>query len=343
VEHSDLLLRVDGLVMHFPAWRRRLLDPYPPMVQAVNGVTFDVRRGETFGLVGESGCGKSTTAHCVVRLHQPTAGRVVFDGQDITTLNGRGLRRLRRRVQMVLQDPVSALDPRVPAITSVTEPLVAHGIGDARSRQRKVHALLERVGIHPDDARRYPHELSGGQCQRVAIARALTLEPALLVLDEAVSALDVSVQAGILNLLRDLQREFQLTYLFIAHDLAVVRQMCDRLAVMYLGQVVEQGDREQLFTEPLHPYTQALMSAIPIPDPHREATRERIILTGDVPNPADPPPGCRFHTRCPIGADKEICHQNAPPLVEHTPSHRCACHYPAVRIQVPGGVPGTAA
>lgn len=334
--YGSPLVSVEGLVKHFPAWKKQLFGTRPPDIQAVNGVSFSVKKGETFGLVGESGCGKSTVAHCLAGLTGATSGGVSIDGVDVGSVKGRDLRNFRRKVQLVPQDPVSSFDPRRPVLASVMEPLVIHSIGDHASRRHRLREILDRVGMSEEIANRYPHELSGGQCQRLAIARALTLSPSVLILDEAVSALDVSVRAAILNLLRELQDDLDLTYIFIGHDLGVVRQVSDRLGVMYLGQIVEQGTREEIFESPLHPYTQALMSAAPIPDPDTEVGRDRIILRGELPHPANPPSGCRFHPRCFVGRDEPSCQQIEPKLQTGEFEHPVACHYPGLRIDPPG-------
>ncbi|HEX2465886.1 MAG TPA: oligopeptide/dipeptide ABC transporter ATP-binding protein [Thermoanaerobaculia bacterium] len=325
----DEILRVEDLRVHFPLHSGVLFRKQVGAVRAVDGVSFSVRRGETLGLVGESGCGKSTTALAVLRMVEPTAGRIVFEGRDITTLDRASMRPLRRRMQMVYQDPFGSLDPRMKVRDLVGEPLIVHGMADDRAAYRdRVADLIEMVGLLPDMADRYPHEFSGGQRQRIAIARALALEPALLVCDEPVSALDVSIQAQIVNLLMDLQERLGLTYLFIAHDLSVVRHISDRIAVMYLGRIVEQASRDQLYRDPKHPYTEALLAAVPIPDPELEAARPQQVLKGEVPSVLHPPSGCRFHPRCPkalpecsttepllrpIGAGREVsCHLHVP-------------------------------
>jgi oligopeptide/dipeptide ABC transporter ATP-binding protein len=317
---SDVLVRVDGLEVHFPP-KRRGGDP----IRAVDGVSFEVHRGETLGLVGESGCGKSTTGLALLRLVEPTSGRVDFDGVDLRTLSRRELRRFRRRAAMIFQDPYASLDPRRAVGDAVGEALDIHGLHQGkRERPRRIAELLERVGLHPDVAERYPHEFSGGQRQRVGIARALAMEPDFIVCDEPIAALDVSIQAQVMNLLAELQDEFGLTYLFIAHDLAAVQHVSDRIAVMYLGRIVEVAERRDLYTAPAHPYTRALLSAIPLPDPARERERQRIRLVGEVPSPADPPSGCRFRTRCPEVF--EACGRLDPDLqlVAHG-THRAAC------------------
>jgi oligopeptide/dipeptide ABC transporter ATP-binding protein len=317
---ADELVRVRGLVKHFP------LEGSDDVVRAVDGVTFEILRGETLGLVGESGCGKSTVGRCLLRLIEPTAGEVEFDGRDVLATDGRSLRELRREMQIIFQDPYASLNPRMRVRDIVGEPLVIHGLKDKEERRTRVAELLSKVGLDPDYMNRYPHEFSGGQRQRIGIARALALNPKLIVADEPVSALDVSVQAQVVNLLQDLQSEFGLTYLFISHGLAVVEHISTRVAVMYLGRIVEVASAEELYVRPLHPYTQALLSAIPIPDPTRK--RERIILTGDVPTPINPPSGCRFRTRCPIAIAE--CAQIDPDLREISPGHTVAC------IRVPG-------
>jgi oligopeptide transport system ATP-binding protein len=314
------LLEVEGLTKHYPVRQGILLAREIGLVRAVDGVSFRIDRGETLALVGESGCGKSTTARLVLRLIEPTAGTVRFDGVEVA---GAALRTLRRRVQVVFQDPYASLNPRLRVGDTIAEPMEVHGIGDAASRAARVKELLGLVGLAPYHAQRYPHEFSGGQRQRIGIARALAVQPDLIVCDEPVSALDVSIQAQVVNLLKDLQRRFGLSYLFIAHDLAVVRHMADRVAVMYLGQIVETAPKQTLFAQPLHPYTRALLSAIPHPDPRRRGQVKPI--GGDVPSPMNPPPGCRFHTRCPLAQPR--CKAEMPGLRELAPGHQVACHY----------------
>lgn len=316
------LLVVDNLVKHFPI-RGGFLQRVQAYVKAVDGVNFTVKEGETLGLVGESGCGKTTTGRTILRLTPATSGKVFFDGKDIFALNSRELKKLRREMQIIFQDPFSSLDPRMPVGESIAEGLRAHNIGSAQERRQTVAEMLVRVGLRADHARRYPHEFSGGQRQRIGIARALALQPRLVVADEPVSALDVSIQSTVLNILKELQDEFGLTYIFIAHDLAVVEYICDRVGVMYLGKLVELAESETLFTKPLHPYTQALLSAIPIPNPRRR--RQRIILKGDVPSPRNPPSGCRFHTRCPI-ANEDSCQTIEPVFEQKRAGHWVACH-----------------
>ncbi len=322
---DDLLLRVRGLQKHFPI-TKGLLRRQVGAVRAVDGIDLDVHRGQTLGLVGESGCGKTTTGRMLVRLLEPTAGTIEFDGQDITHLSAGRMRPLRREVQMVFQDPYSSLNPRHTVGTIVGAPFSLQGVQTEQGTKRTVQALLERVGLSPEHYNRYPHEFSGGQRQRIGIARALALSPKLIVADEPVSALDVSVQAQVINLLEDLQDELGLTYVVIAHDLSVVRHISDRVAVMYLGALVETADRTDLYERPRHPYTVALLSAVPVPDPQRAGRREQIRLKGDPPSPADPPPACRFHTRC--WKAQDVCSQVAPPLVELAPGHQVACHFP---------------
>jgi oligopeptide transport system ATP-binding protein len=321
---SEVLLEVRDLVKHFPIGGGMFTKPVG-VVRAIDGVSFTIRKGETLGLVGESGCGKTTTGRCILQLEQATSGSVVFEGIDMVTLDAAELRAVRRRVQVIFQDPYSSLNPRMTIGQILAEPLKVHGIvKEAGARADRVSELLTQVGLLPQHAGRYPHQLSGGQRQRVGIARALAMEPSLIICDEPVSALDVSIQAQIINLLEDLQARLGLTYLFIAHDLSVVRHISDRVAVMYLGKLVELADRKAIYDEPLHPYTRALLSAVPIPDPKVEAKRERTVLRGEVPSPLNPPSGCVFHPRCPIAVDR--CSAEVPALREIRPGHWAACH-----------------
>jgi oligopeptide transport system ATP-binding protein len=301
---GEALLEVEDLQVYFPVTSGIIFQRKVADVKAVDGVTFTVKRGETLGLVGESGCGKSTTGKAILQLNRPTAGSVNFEGTDLTKIKGGELRRFRRKMQMIFQDPYASLNPRMSVGSIISEPLTIHKLAKGSEKKDKVQSLLQTVGLNPYYANRFPHEFSGGQRQRIGIARALAVEPDFIVCDEPVSALDVSIQAQIINLLEDLQAEFGLTYLFIAHDLSVVRHISDRVAVMYLGHIMELTDRDSLFENPLHPYTKALLSAVPVPDPAIERQRERIILLGDVPSPLRPPPGCVFNTRCPIAIDE---------------------------------------
>ncbi|MDH5607058.1 MAG: dipeptide ABC transporter ATP-binding protein [Anaerolineae bacterium] len=321
---EETLVRVENLTKHFPITRGIVFQKEIGAVQAVDNVSFDIRKGETLGLVGESGCGKSTTGRTILQLYKPTSGKVIYSGEDLTTTNAEGLRHLRRNMQIIFQDPYASLNPRLTVGDIIAEPLEVHRIGTKEERRERVKELLELVGLNPYFINRYPHEFSGGQRQRIGVARALALRPDFIVCDEPISALDVSIQAQVVNLLEDLQQELGLTYLFIAHDLSMVRHISDRIAVMYLGKIVELTTREELYDKPLHPYTQALLSAVPIPDPAKERTRKRIILEGDVPSPTNPPSGCRFHTRCPIAEDK--CSQEHPEWREYAKDHWVACH-----------------
>ncbi len=328
-QSGDVLLEVKNLKMHFPVTAGIVFQRAVAQIKAVDDVSFFVRRGETLGLVGESGCGKTTTGRCILQLYRPTDGRVIFDGQDLTGLSTRQMRTMRRRMQVIFQDPYSSLNPRMTAGNIIGEPLIVHGLVSSKEEYKdRVAELLQNVGLNPYMADRFPHEFSGGQRQRIGVARALSVGPSFIVCDEPVSALDVSIQAQIVNLLEDLQERFDLTYLFIAHDLSVVRHISDRVAVMYLGHIVEIADRNEIYQSPLHPYTRALLSAVPIPDPVIDAQRERILLSGEVPSPLNPPSGCVFHPRCPIAIDR--CSEVIPELREVASNHWAAC------IQAPG-------
>lgn len=320
---NNVLLKVDQLVKHFPilagVFQRQV-----GVVHAVDGITFSIREGETFGLVGESGCGKSTAGRTILQLYRPTSGKVYFEGRDLTTMKGEELRRMRQKMQMIFQDPYASLNPRMSIRDIISEPLIVHEIARGAEVDDRVNQLLELVRLSPGFASRYPHEFSGGQRQRIGIARALALQPKFIVCDEPISALDVSIQAQVVNLLEDLQEKFGLTYLFIAHDLSMVRHISNRVAVMYLGVLVELASRQELYEHPVHPYTQALLSAVPVPDPFVEEKRQRIILEGDVPSPVNPPSGCRFRTRCPLA--EKICAEQVPVWREVSPDHWAACH-----------------
>ncbi|MCW5851913.1 MAG: ATP-binding cassette domain-containing protein [Anaerolineae bacterium] len=326
---QDTLVSIRGLKKYFPITKGIIFQRHVGDIKAVDGLSFDIKKGETLGMVGESGCGKSTTGRAILQLHKPTAGEVLFrdNGQmvDLVKMKGEDLRKMRRRIQMIFQDPYASLNPRMTVGNIIAEPLEVHGILKGKAAQERVQELLQVVGLNPYFVNRYPHEFSGGQRQRIGVARALAVNPDFIVCDEPISALDVSIQAQVINLLEDLQAQFDLTYLFISHDLSAVRHISDRVAVMYLGWIVELADRDTMYRNPLHPYTKALLSAVPIPDPAIEAKRERIILTGDVPSPARPPAGCRFHTRCPI-AQKGLCDVQVPEFRNVGNNHFVACH-----------------
>jgi oligopeptide transport system ATP-binding protein len=322
--NNNTLLRVDDLVMHFPIYRG-VIQRQVGAVRAVDGISFDIKRGETLGLVGESGCGKSTTGRTILQLYRPTAGSVEFEGVDLVHLKGEDLRKMRRKMQMIFQDPYASLNPRMTVADIVGEPLMVHNVATGKEIEERVKYLLNVVNLNPSFAGRYPHEFSGGQRQRIGVARALALQPSFIVCDEPISALDVSIQAQVVNLLEELQEQFNLTYLFIAHDLSMVKHISDRVAVMYLGIFAELATRDELYTNPLHPYTRALLSAVPIPDPIADAKRERVILKGDVPSPANPPSGCRFRTRCPIA--EGVCAESRPEFREIKPGHFVACFF----------------
>jgi peptide/nickel transport system ATP-binding protein len=326
------LLSVQGLRKYFPVTRGIIFQKEVGAVKAVDGLAFDVKKGETLGVVGETGCGKSTMGRLLTRLLEPTDGTILFEGHDITHLSRPDMRPFRKDIQIIFQDPYSSLNPRHTIGTIVGAPFRLQNVQTEHGVKRAVQDLLALVGLNPEHYNRWPHEFSGGQRQRIGIARALALRPKLIVCDEPVSALDVSIQAQVINLLEDLQDEFDLTYVFIAHDLSVVRHISDRVAVMYLGKIVEIGNRVDLYEHPMHPYTHALLSAVPVPDPIKESKRERILLQGDVPSPLNPPPACRFNTRC--WKAQAICKQVEPPLVQITPGHEVACHFPEERVLV---------
>jgi oligopeptide transport system ATP-binding protein len=322
--NGKVLVRIENLKKHFPISRGLLFQRQIGTVKAVDGVNLQIFEGETLGLVGESGCGKSTTGRTVLQLYAPTEGKVFYEDMDLTELNGDEMRKARRNFQMIFQDPYASLNPRLTVESIIAEPLEVHGLGNRKERHERVKELMALVGLNPSLNNRYPHEFSGGQRQRIGVARALALQPKFIVCDEPISALDVSIQAQVVNLLEDLQERFGLTYLFIAHDLSMVRHIADRTAVMYLGKIVELAERQELYNNPLHPYTQALLSAVPIPDPKLERKRQRIILTGDVPSPSNPPSGCNFHPRCPLAIG--ICSEIDPEWREAAPGHWVACH-----------------
>jgi len=323
MSENGTLVQVRNLKMHFPITQGIIVQRKIGAIKAVDGLDFNIVQGETLGLVGESGCGKSTTGRAILQLYRPTAGEVFFEGENLTEIKGERLRRMRRRMQMIFQDPYASLNPRMTVGDIVGEPLIVHNIAKGKERRERVQELLRVVGLNPYFVNRYPHEFSGGQRQRIGVARALAVQPDFIVCDEPISALDVSIQAQIINLLEDLQADFNLTYLFIAHDLSVVRHISDRIAVMYLGKIVELTTRHELYDNPLHPYTQALLSAVPIPDPVVEEQRRRIILEGDVPSPASPPVGCNFNTRCPVVMDE--CHEREPEFLDVGGGHWVAC------------------
>jgi oligopeptide transport system ATP-binding protein len=324
MSEKSVLVQVQNLKKYFPITRGIVVQRQVGAIKAVDGITFNIYQGETLGLVGESGCGKSTTGRTILQLYRPTAGDVRFEDESLVEMKGEQLRRQRRRMQMIFQDPYASLNPRMTVGSIVGEPLEVHNVAAGKERQERVQELLELVGLNPYFVNRYPHEFSGGQRQRIGVARALALNPEFIVCDEPISALDVSIQAQVVNLLEDLQEQLGLTYLFIAHDLSMVRHISDRVAVMYLGKIVELTDRDTLYANPRHPYTEALLSAVPIPDPEVEERRRRIILEGDVPSPANPPLGCNFNTRCP--KVMQVCYEQEPEFIEIAPGHWCACH-----------------
>ena len=321
--NGKVILSVQHMKKYFPI-RRGVFRRQVGEIKAVDDVSFEVYRGETLGVVGESGCGKTTTGRTIIRLYDATEGQVLFDGTDLTKVKGKQLRQMRRKIQMIFQDPYASLNPRMSVASIVSEPLEIYRVVQRKDRKDRVAALLQMVGLNPVLMNRYPHEFSGGQRQRIGLARSLALMPELIICDEPISALDVSIQAQVVNLLEELQEKLELTYIFIAHDLSMVRHISDRVAVMYLGKIVELTDRNSLYDNPLHPYTQALLSAIPVPDPFVEEKRQRILLEGDLPSPANPPKGCNFNTRCPIAFDD--CYQEEPVYLEIEPGHYCACH-----------------